>query len=83
MLQCNAEVMESNCTEFFGDTEIENSEKEEANLREKGKAIDYCIEKLEALSQNPKEQIATIKEYEEKNSGCCLRTEHIKNNRFI
>lgn len=98
LLQCNTEVAESNCKEISGNTEIENSEKEEINLREKGegeaeeiptyfpepvlnsmflsyleyrkecgkavkgKAIDYCIEKLEALSQNSKEQVAIIKQ---------------------
>lgn len=98
LLQCNAEVTKSNYIEFSGNTEIENSEKEETNYREKGereveeiptyfldpvlnsmflsymeyrkecgkevkgKALDYCIEKLEALSQNPKEQVAIIKQ---------------------
>lgn len=98
LLQCNAEVTKGNCTEFSGNTEIGNSEKEEINFREKGegkveeistyfpdpvlnsmflsymeyrkecgkevkgKAIDYCIEKLEVLSQNPKEQVAIIKQ---------------------
>ncbi len=98
LLQCNTEVTEGNPPDFSGNTEIENSEKEETNLREKedgeaeeiptyfsdpvlnsmflsymeyrkecgkevkGKAIDYCIEKLEALSQNPKEQVEIIKQ---------------------
>lgn len=98
LLQCNTEVTEGNLPDFFGNTEKENSEKEETNYREKGekeaeevptyfldpvlnsmflsylkyrkecgkevkgKAIDYCIEKLEALSQNPKEQVAIIKQ---------------------
>lgn len=98
MLQCNTEVTEGNLPDFSGNTEKENSEKEEANYREKGeaeaeeiptyfadpvlnsmflsyleyrkecgkevkgKAIDYCIEKLEALSQNPKERVAIIKQ---------------------
>ena len=94
LLQCNAEVTEGNPPDFSGNTEKENSEKEETNYREKGEeiptyfsdpvlnsmflsymeyrkecgkevkgnAIDYCIEKLEALSQNPKERIAIIKQ---------------------
>ncbi len=98
LLQCNAEVTESNCVDFISNIEIENSKNEEKKLKEKkdgeaeeistyfqdpvlnsmflsyleyrkecgkeakGKAIDYCIEKLEALSQNPKEQIAIIKQ---------------------
>ena len=36
--------------------------RKECGKEVKGKAIDYCIEKLEALSQNPKEQIAIIKQ---------------------
>ena len=36
--------------------------RKECGKEVKGKAIDYCIEKLVALSQNPKEQVAIIKQ---------------------
>ena len=36
--------------------------RKECGKEVKGNAIDYCIEKLETLSQNPKEQVAIIKQ---------------------
>lgn len=36
--------------------------RKECGKEAKGKAIDYCIEKLEALSKNPTEQVAIIKQ---------------------
>ena len=59
-LQCNATVTEGNTTEISSSTEIENSKKEEK--KPKGKAIGYCIDKLESLSNSPVEQVAIIKQ---------------------
>ena len=36
--------------------------RKECGKEVKGNAIDYCIEKLEDLSQSPKEQVAIIKQ---------------------
>lgn len=53
---------------YFGDPALNSmflsclEYRKECGKEVKGKAIDYCIEKLEVLSKNPKEQIAIIKQ---------------------
>lgn len=53
---------------YFGDPALNSmflsylEYRKECGKEVKGKAIDYCIEKSEVLSKNPKEQIAIIKQ---------------------